>query len=71
MEKLHNEINIFRPRLLHRIQINEDEMCWTCSTIITDVYRILVGKHDGRQLGKPRRSWKNNTETYLKKNTMW
>jgi hypothetical protein len=31
----------------------------------------LVGKHDGRLLGKPRRSWKNNIETYLKKNTMW
>jgi hypothetical protein len=31
-----------------------------------DVYRVLVGKHEGnRQLGRPRRRWKDNIKMDL------
>jgi hypothetical protein len=34
---------------------------------MTDVYKILLGKPEGkRPLGKPRRRWEDNTELDLK-----
>jgi len=31
-----------------------------------DVYRVLVGKHEGkRPLGRPRRRWEDNIKIYL------
>jgi hypothetical protein len=46
----------------------ENEMGGTCSSDGegSGVYRVLVGKHEGkRSLGRPRRRWEDNIKTNL------
>jgi hypothetical protein len=51
------------------IKIERIEMGGACSTYGEgrDVYRVLVGKPEGkRQLGRPRRRWEDNVRIDLK-----
>jgi hypothetical protein len=53
----------------YNYQVKEDEMGGACITngANRNVYRILVGKPEGkRPLGRPRRRWKDNIKTDLR-----
>jgi hypothetical protein len=40
---------------------------WTCGTHGRGVYRILVGRPEGkRPVGRPRRRWEDNIKMYLR-----
>ena len=60
MEKIHNE--------KHNDQIEKNEMSGAvaCMGERRGVYRVLVGKPEGkRPLGRPRRRWEDNTKKDL------
>ena len=49
-------------------KIEKNEMGWACGAygLGEDVYRVLVGKPEGRRpLGRPRRRWVDNIRTDL------
>jgi hypothetical protein len=51
------------------LKIEKNEVGWACSSDgeVSGVYRILVGKPEGkRSLGRPRRRWEDNIKMDLK-----
>ena len=71
---MHGPINVKNPSfnfmLTCACTFEKNEMGGACSTYgdTRGVYRVLVGKHDGkRPLGKPRHRWEDNIKMDLQK----
>jgi len=69
--KLHNELNnlYFSPNIVRVIKSRR--MRWAGHVARMGegrgVYRVLVGKHEGRRsVGRPRRRWEDNIRLYLR-----